>query len=279
MVRRGLAAIFTLVTATLGAMAQPSLTGLAPPVPTGAPLPATSTSPTLPSWLEEKYTPPADSYPPTILEDRPPHVRPWHPNAPPTSYAGSACNFNLNCGDNIFSPDYQSCQVLVGGYWSSSIGPSINSFNYLPITFRAGWMLTAPDDNDGDLRGNWECLTGLNVAPIISKYGHCLIGPSVYLRRNLVSPGSQFVPYAQIGAGFIVSDANKADWQHAIGSAMEAQFHAQIGCRYFISDNWSLDIEGGLQNINNLNLASRNAGVNAIGAQIGFTYHFPTGGK
>ena len=56
----------------------------------------------------------------------------------------------------------------------------------------------------------------------------------------------------------------------------ELEAHAQIGLRYFISDNWSLDIEGGYQHISNAGMASRNAGVNAgLGGQRGVTYHFP----
>lgn len=295
MVRWGPIALIACAGIALPAMAEPltpslappiptglPLQGMAPPVPTGAPLSPVNVPLALPWWIEDPNAVPADATAPANLghpENAPLHVRPWHPSPPPAAFAGSACNFNTYGGGDLFSPDFNSWQVLVGGYASSSLGPNIPSFNYLPITFRSGFMLTAPDDDDGHFRGNWECLTGVTVAPIISKYGHCLVGPSVYLRRNFVWPDASIVPYTQLGAGFILTDAYKDDWQRAVGQALEFHLHAQIGVRYFISDNWSLDIEGGYQRIGNANLASRNAGVNALGGQIGFTYHFPAGGK
>ncbi len=256
------------------------LSGIAPPLPTGELLPPVETGPALPWWLEGQNAIPPDAIAPAHLEQPvggPVHGPPWHPTPPPAAFAGSACNFNVYNGDDIFSPDFRSYQILAGAYASSSIGPTIHAFNYLPITFRSGWMLTAPDDNDGYLRGNWECLADVTAAPIFSKYGHCLFGPSVNLRRNFVWPGASLVPYTQVGAGFLITDAYKEDWQRAIGQAFELEAHAQIGLRYFISDNWSLDIEGGYQHISNAGMASRNAGVNALGGQLGVTYHFPAG--
>jgi hypothetical protein len=290
MIRLGLIVAISLFAIGLPALADPiaisppiptgaPLEGIAPPLPSGDMLPAVDTKPTLPWWLEGSDP---GIVAPANFEDRldgSVHPRPWHPNPPPAAYAGSACNFNLNCGDDIFSPDFRSYQVLVGAYASSSLGPTINSFDYIPITFRAGWMLTAPNDEDGWLRGNWECLAGLTVADIFTKYGSYYVGPAAYLRRNFVLPGASLVPYAQLGVGFILTDAFEADWQRAIGQAFEFQFHAQIGFRYLISQNWSLDIEGGYQHTSNAGMSSRNAGVNALGGQVGFTYHFPSVGK
>jgi hypothetical protein len=278
MVRRVVIVALAIVAVGTPVLAQaPSTIGQA--TPTGSTLPTADCPPNLPWWLEGTDANPQLPQP-TLIEGRPVQGPAWHPNPPPAAFAGSACNFNVAClpGD-LFSPDYSSYQVLLGAYASSSLGPTINSFNYLPISLRCGWMLTAPDDLDGDLRGNWECLGGLNIAPIFSRYGHCAVGPSVYLRRNFVQPDAKIVPYAQLGAGFLITDAYTAEWQHTIGQAFELNFQASIGLRCFISDNWSLDIEGGYQCINNANMASRNAGVNALGAQVGFTYHFPVGGK
>ena len=47
--------------------------------------------------------------------------------------------------------------------------------------------------------------------------------------------------------------------------------------KYFVSRNLSLDLEAGFQHISNANSADRNFGVNALGAQVGFTYYFPWG--
>lgn len=278
MVRR--VVIIALMCAAMGTpvVAQSPAT-VGAPTPTATTVPAVNRPPTLPWWLEG--TEPVTELPqPKPLEDHRQHTPPWHPTPPPAAFAGSACNFNTEClpGD-LFSPDYSSCQVLLGAYASSSLGPTIHAFNYIPLSLRYGTMLTAPDDMDGDLRGNWECLAGLNIAPIFSRYGRCAVGPSLYLRRNFVHPGATLVPYAQVGAGFLLTDAYKEKWQDAIGQAFEFHLQANIGLRYFISEHWSLDIEGGLQHISNCGMASRNAGVNALGAQLGFTYHFPAGGK
>lgn len=255
-----------------------------PPSALGEATPAVTTSaatrpPNLPWWLEGTEAP-AVLPQPTLLEEHSHQGPAWHPTPPPAAFAGSACNFNVEClpGD-LFSPDYSSCQVLLGAYASSSLGPEIHAFNYLPLSLRYGTMLTAPDDMDGDLRGNWECLAGLNIAPIFSRYGRCAVGPSLYLRRNFVHPDAKLVPYAQVGAGFLLTDAYKEKWQDAIGQSFEFHLHANIGLRYFITEHWSLDIEGGLQHISNCGMANRNAGVNALGAQLGFTYHFPAGAK
>lgn len=275
------------------ALAQPMPSDLAPPIPTGVPLfdatpivpavqllPKLDVGPELPWWIVDRDSPPPASLtPPKLSEegDLPFHSRPWHPNPPPAAFAGSACNFNPFCGDDIFSPDFQSCQVLLGGFASSSLGPTIHSFNYIPLTLRAGWMLTAPDEIEGLFRGNWECLADLTIGSIFTKYGSCMFGPSLNLRRNFLWPGASIVPYTQVGAGFLLIDASQEKWQRAIGQDFEFQLNARIGCRYFISERWTLDIEGGLQHISNAGMKSRNAGVNALGGQIGFTYHFPAG--
>jgi lipid A 3-O-deacylase len=242
-----------------------------PPVPDGPPLVQ------LPEAAADKPETTDEKEVPAVLAK--PAVPPWHPSPPPATYSGSACNFNPWCGPLVFSPDYQSCEIFMGAYYSSSLGPDIPSFDYLPVTVRTGWMLTAPDDRDTLFRGNWECLASLTAAPISSDYGNYLVGPSVLLRKNYLTLGETFVPYSQVGVGFIYSDAYRDQTQQAIGQQFQFHVHAQVGLRYFISDTLSLAMEGGLQHISCGTMSGRNLGVNALGGQVGITYHFPSGGK
>ena len=98
------------------------------------------------------------------------------------------------------------------------------------------------------------------------------------LAYNFARPDSELVPYAQLGLGFAFNDAYKDKEQHAIGAHTEFIAHLEVGSRYFVSDNWSLDVEGGVQHISNSNTAGRNLGVNAYGIALGLTYYLPSGG-
>lgn len=248
-----------------------------PPIPTGPPLELPPESkPTWPTWLED------DVRPASVLQESPRFLpeadNPRHPTPPPATYAGSACNFDSVLSGDVFSPDYGNIQVLFGAYFSSRLGPAIPDFNYLPITIRQGWMLTSSESN-ALLPGNWEFLADITVAPITSTYGTIFGGPSFFLRKNLASPGASIVPYCQGGVGFILNDAYQDQTQMAIGQKFEFYLHAQVGVKLFLSQDLSLDLEVGMQHISNANLASRNHGVNAFGAQVGFTYYFPWQGN
>ena len=166
--------------------------------------------------------------------------------------------------------------MLAGAYFTSTLGPCVPVFNYMPVTIRQGWMLTAPKD-EGPLRGNWEFLADVTAAQVISSYGNYLAGSSLFLRYNFLSPDSVLIPYSQIGGGVVFTDAYKDQTQRAIGQSFELIFHYELGLKYFVAPNLSLDIEGGYQHISKARMASRNCGVNALGAQIGVTYYFPWG--
>jgi hypothetical protein len=174
-----------------------------------------------------------------------------------------------------FTANHRSFQTLVGVYVSSRPGPAIPSFNYIPVTFRYSWMLN--DANEGRWPGNWEYLCELTVASIFSDYGSYFISPACVWRYNFFRPDSEIVPYAQLGLGFAFNDAYKDKEQHAIGAMTEFIAHLEVGAKYFISQNWSMDIEGGITHISNSNTAGRNLGVNAFGIALGLTYYFPSG--
>jgi hypothetical protein len=193
----------------------------------------------------------------------------------PVTRAGSACNFDDPNPGMHLTPT--SLQVLQGAYFSTSLGPSIPTFNYLPVSVRYGWNLGNPMGADALGGGTWEFLTDVTGATIISNYGHWLAGTSAFLRYNFWDPGSPIIPYCQGGAGVVLNDAYHDRDQRAVGQAAEFYLHAEVGLKCMIAPNLSLDVEGGLQHISNGGLASRNFGVNALGGSVGLTYYFPWG--
>lgn len=265
------------------AWAQKPMDFLSPPMnmPKKSPItPLPGGEPTLP-----KSTPPAIWKPEEHPDEPPvpPHLQvipDWYPSPPPANYTTSSCNFNVWCGSERFSPDFSTCQVLLGGYTSiPGLGPRIPDFTYAPLTVRYSWMLNAPQDTTAFYRGNLEYVFDLTIAPITSGIGKAIGGPTLLWRYNFVQPNAGVIPYIQAGGGFHLTDAYKQRDQRAIGQGFNVVLRTEIGVRCFIAENWSLDIEGGYQYISNAQMATRNYGVNAIGAQIGFTYFFPSGGR
>jgi hypothetical protein len=238
-----------------------------PPIPTGPPL----------------DLPPSDVRKATWLEDAPPVRTPgglatindagW-----PGGQAASACNFDCPNGESHWMTGQPSwCQVLAGAYYSSGVGPTIPTFNYIPVSVRQGWYIGNPFGPNWLGTGYWEFVGDLTGAAITSDYGSWFAGMSIMWRYNCVDYGNPVVPYIQFGAGGILNDAYKDPTQNAIGEKFEFYLHVELGLKFFISPNLSLDIEGGFQHISNAGLASRNYGVNAFGGQVGFTYYFPWG--
>jgi Lipid A 3-O-deacylase (PagL) len=175
-----------------------------------------------------------------------------------------------------FAAGSASTEARGGAYFSTNAGPSAPRFDYVPVSVRRGWMLSGPDDYWWG-RGNYECLCDLTGARATSGFGSWLAGPSLYLRFNWLEADVPVVPYVQVGAGGVLSDAYRVRTQPAIGQAFEYYLHYEVGVKCFVAPNLSVDVEGGLQHISNGGMSSRNAGVNAIGATVGLTYYFPRG--
>lgn len=249
-----------------------------PPVPGLVPAPPRelppSTKLSAPAFLKEN---PEAAKP---VETIPLFVTPWHPEPPPATYSTSGCNFNVWCGDDLFTPDFSTVQMLVGGYCSSSsIGPRVPRFDYAAITYRGGLMINAPQDTDACWRGNLELLCDLTAGCVTSNYGNYIFGPAMIGRYNFVQPNASLIPYLQFGAGFIVTDADKDQTQNAIGQAFNARLFAGVGVHCLLRENLFLDIEGGYSSISDLGLAERGAGVHSLGVQFGLTYFFRSGGR
>jgi lipid A 3-O-deacylase len=147
------------------------------------------------------------------------------------------------------------------------------SFDYTQTEIRAGWMLNSPYDA-GILSGNFEFLIGLGGGAVIYGPGTALANGDLFLRYNFVQRRAVIVPYVQIGAGLLVSDAAQDHSQRNIGRTIEGNLQTSLGVRILLNANWSLDLEGVFQHISNANTADRNVGVNALGGLVGVTREF-----
>jgi len=177
--------------------------------------------------------------------------------------------------EELFVEDRITTQLVSGVLFSPiGIGPDHESFDYAQTNLRLGWMLNTPSENGGLLRGNFEALLELSGSAIFEGWGDIIIGPTFLLRYNFVQPKSKFIPYAQIGAGFVYTDAYKNMNQTVIGQAWEFTPQASLGMKYLAGDNWSLDTEFMYHHISNASIADRNGGINSFGGFVGATYYF-----
>lgn len=161
-------------------------------------------------------------------------------------------------------------QVLAGTFFSFSHEPDLD---YAIGTLRAGWMLSTPH-GDGFFRGNCEFLIEAFGGGIFEGPGDGLVGATLLLRYNFVQPGASVVPYFQVGAGGLYSDAHEDENQRLIGSAFEFNLQASLGFHFFVSERCAITLEGGYRHISNANLADRNVGVDSIGGQVGVSFFY-----
>jgi opacity protein-like surface antigen len=74
----------------------------------------------------------------------------------------------------------------------------------------------------------------------------------------------------QAGAGFCFTDVDR----RLLGQDFNFNLEAGVGIRYFISSNWSVELEYRYQHLSNANMSYRNIGVNAQGPVAGVSYLF-----
>ncbi len=175
----------------------------------------------------------------------------------------------------VYVEDRISLQVLSGALFApTGLGPDTPTFNYIPVNARLGWMLNTPKGNAGFFRGNWEMLAEVTAAWIYDSFGSYYVGVTPLIRYNFVQPDARIVPYVQGGWGIVFTDAHEEDDQRAIGQELEFTPQISVGLRYLLNDKWSFDAEGMWHHISNADLDERNAGINALGGFVGFTYFF-----
>jgi len=145
---------------------------------------------------------------------------------------------------------------------------------YVQTNLRFGWMLNTPSEKEWILRGNFEALFEATYSKITEGFGNYMYGVTALIRYNFVRPDAKAVPYFQVGAGIIHTDAHKEMAQKLIGQAIEFTLQGSIGLRYLLARNWAFDAEFTYHHISNSGLDDRNIGVNSFGGVIGFTYLF-----
>ena len=151
--------------------------------------------------------------------------------------------------------------------------PGRPNIDYGLAVARLGYML---DDARGPgwRRGNDEVMVEAIAGPIYTGPGTFLTGLSLIYRRNFVPPNARFIPYIDLGAGGIYSDAYHQKSQRALGSAFEFDLQAGVGLRYRLNPRWSMDTEVSFRHLSNADFSSRNYGTNALGGLVGVGYAF-----
>lgn len=146
--------------------------------------------------------------------------------------------------------------------------------DYVQTNLRLGWMLNMPSEEEWILRGNFEALFEATYSEIIDGFGNYMCGITALIRYNFVRPHWRLVPYLQLGAGIVYTDAHRDTTQNLIGQAIEFTPQGSVGLRYLLAKNWSFDAEFMFHHISNAGLDERNVGVNSLGGFVGFTYFF-----
>ena len=171
-----------------------------------------------------------------------------------------------------FDKGKMELQSSSGAYFSIG-GSGRPTLNYSSAAYRLGIMLNTPE-GDGCFRGNWELMLQAFGGSVFDGPGSAFGGAAIMLRYNFVQPDSKWVPYVQIGAGGVYNDIYKDHSQRLIGQAWEFDLEAALGIRYFLSERWALNLEGGYRHISNAGLNDRNTGLNSLGASVGLGLHF-----
>lgn len=178
-------------------------------------------------------------------------------------------------GDPIFQRGKFELQVMDGAVYSLQYtGLRRPNIDYTVTTLRVGYMIDSLHAGGTFLRGNDEFLVEAVGGAIFQGPGNALGGLSILYRRNFLAPGARWVPYLNLGAGGVYSDAYHDQVQKALGSKFEFDLQASVGLRYRLATRWTLDGELAYRHLSNAHLASRNLGTNALGGLLGVSYGF-----
>ena len=193
--------------------------------------------------------------------------------------SGAGAQDQENPGDSpsgLFVKNRLSAQFVAGALFGPvSWVHDHATFNYAQTNLRFGWMATDPKESKYFGKGNFELLFELTNSIIFDGWGNYLRGFTLLGRYNLLLSNPKWVPYFQIGAGIIVNDVYKDMSQNEIGQSVEFTPQASIGLRYFMSRQWTVDVEAMFHHVSNAGLSDgRNGGTNAVGGFVGVTYFF-----
>ena len=149
----------------------------------------------------------------------------------------------------------------------------VTNFDYELTIIRAGYMLDTPHGSNF-LRGNDEIMLETEGGPIFHGYGSALGGLSIVYRRNFLSPGAKIVPYLNLGAGGIYSDAYHDKVQQSLGGKFEFDLQVSAGAHFRLSPRWSIDAEFAYRHLSDAFITERNLGTNGIGGVLGVSRAF-----
>ncbi len=180
----------------------------------------------------------------------------------------------ISSSDLGFTKGTREFETLVGGFTSLNDATRKRpKFNFALASVRLGWMLD--DLRSGLFFGNEEFLIEAFGGPIIDGPGSAMGGLTLMLRHNFVlRQDAFFVPYFQIGAGGVASDASEEHPQFAIGAPVEFNLQSALGARWRVNRAWSVTTEFNYRHISNAGLSARNGGVDSVGGFIGLGHLF-----
>jgi hypothetical protein len=156
-----------------------------------------------------------------------------------------------------------------GVMFSPFFAPRRPTFNFATGFVQAGVMLNEPRGT-GFFRGNLQSLVEGFGSGIFSGRGHYTAGTTLRLRYNFLQPAARLVPYAQAGAGMLLTDMDRG----IVGQAFNFNLDGGLGLRYFLKPKVSLNLEYRIQHISNANTGVHNLGVNSQGAMLSLSWFF-----
>ena len=178
----------------------------------------------------------------------------------------------------VSDPTFQrgACEVQLAEGFEFSLQHThdrVPNFDYELTIIRAGYMLDTPHGSNF-LRGNDEFLLEVEGGPVLCSYGSALGGLSIMYRRNFLSPGAKAVPYLNLGAGGVYSDAYHQKVQRSLGGKFEFDLQVAAGVHFRLSPRWSLDAEFAYRHLSDAFITERNLGTNGVGGVLGISQAF-----
>jgi len=161
--------------------------------------------------------------------------------------------------------------ALMSGLMFSPIGADRNraTEDYTLTVLQLGRMLSDVSGS-GWLRGNWELALEAFGGAVVKGTGSYVAGGTLWGRYNFVQADWRVVPYFQLGAGAGGTDMDR----RLVGETFNFNLDAAAGMRWFISQNWALNVECRYQHTSNATIAKHDLGVNAIGPSVGISFFF-----
>jgi lipid A 3-O-deacylase len=175
-----------------------------------------------------------------------------------------------------FVKGVNEAELNVGAYWSlgtkgdaerPDMGFAVGAISY-------GWMLSDVR-GDGIFRGNWEFLLSAFGGGIFEGPGDALAGAGFAFRYNFARPQAVVVPFFQLGAGGVYSDAANDDGQQRlIGSDWSFDLQGALGLRFMMSERFSITLKAEYRHFSNAGIADRNNGLNSLGGVVGVSFFY-----